>query len=701
MNKADKLFPRVLLFLGLWLVSTALPGRISVGINCNFPPYEYTDSKGRICGSDVDILKLIEKETPYRFKLVCGDLNILQKKINEGQIQMLAGTIKIKDSDKNFLYSIPYTYIHYSVFTRREYSKIKSWTDLNAKSIIMENGSPVEELLRQKRVSVKSLWTSSPEQAIQLLANGTGDAVIMPKIQGFYYMSRHQLDNLIEAYAPAEAFPYCFVVPVGFEGLLKDLNLSIQSLNEDYRLQKAQNKWLGIYNYDLSSFETQGRFFQLTVILMILALLVIAFFIYVFVKRIRQQRKYLELQMAERNNYEKEYYQRHQLFISGPIIFLKWNDAKRDMFESVSDNFSSLGYDPKDILSGKLRYRNIIHPDDLDRVLLERQQHFSRQEYSFNQIYRIICPIADAENNAFEVVNTWHNRNHALAKRNLVYIRWIYDFTVIMPDEVSGSQHYYGYILDITSQKRIESELQKQHQVAQVAINTKDIFLTSISIEINSPLNALIGLSRKISDHELSEDQITYLKIIADSAMHLKQILQQIHDFLSILKGSIGSIPQWYILKRLLEPIIDEFQIKIASKQLAFEHSEYQPAALVYIDADWFQKIIRIILDNAVKFTEEGKINLTVDLEIGFQDNGKIVITISDTGIGIPQDKLDLIMEPFTQADETFTRKFGGIGLGLSIARNLLVQMSGEISIISQKNEGTKVELRIPVRLKH
>jgi len=404
------------------------------------------------------------------------------------------------------------------------------------------------------------------------------------------------------------------------------------------------------------------------------------------------------MQVAERNNYEKEFNLRHQLFVTGPIVFLKWSDTGRMMFDSISANFSIFGYNPLDLLKGRIPYRNIIHPDDLERVLLERQHHLERKEFSYSQTYRIICPSTEQDNPETEIVNAWHDRNYFLTDINTVQIKWIFEYTVILQDEVSKTNHFYGYILDITGQKSVENELLKQHQAAQVAINTKDIFLTSISVEINSPLNALIGLSRKISNENLDDLQTSCVETITTSALRLKQILQQIHDFLNILKGSIGSLSQWYVLKRLIEPVITEFQIKIASKKIAFEYNEFQPTALVYLDADWFQKILRIVMDNAVKFTEEGKIELTVDVARNKDALDELVVKISDTGIGIPEDKLQIIMEPFSQADETHTRRFGGIGLGLSIARNLLAQMNGIIVIQSTPNVGTNIELHLPIK---
>jgi signal transduction histidine kinase len=694
-------FKLLLLILLLGCISVLPAGyarNLKVGVSSEFPPYEFIDDNGRITGADIDILKAVAKDAKLSVRLVADDRNNIRNQFEEGKLNMLAGMVKTPDREPYYLFTEPHSYIHYSIFTRSGSEILRGWGSLNGKRLLVEAGSVVEEQLRSKGIKSILLRTPNFREAMERLSNGAGDAVIMPRIQGYYYIGKLKLDNLIESYTLGDALPYCFALPLGNEELRDRLNQSLQKLSDNYRLLSIQGKWFGIYSSNVSSLDRHSRYYRILLVTLILGLVVITFFIFRLVKRILQQRKYLTLQIVERNNYEREFNQRHQLFVSGPIVFLKWNDANREIFDSISDNFAMFGYSPEDILSSKLNFRSIIHPDDLERISLERQQYMDKARTHYFQIYRLICPSLEEFSHAGEVVNTWHNRNHVLSNCNTVQVRWVYDYTVAMSDTITKTHHYYGYMLDISGQKEVESELARQNQASQEAMNTKDVFLTGISVEINSPLNALIGLSRKIGNEGLDDEQKAAFQIITNSALHLKQILQQIHDFLNILKGSMGSVPQWYVMHSLLEPIIYEYQIKIASKRLAFEYNEYQPAAFVFLDADWFQKILRIILDNSLKFTDRGKIALTIDIARHKSDMDEITVKIADTGVGIPPDKLQMILEPFTQVDETYTRRYGGIGLGLSIARNLLIQMNGKIHLESTPGNGTTVLLHFPVQ---
>jgi two-component system sensor histidine kinase EvgS len=688
------------LFSCILILPLAAGTEIIVGINKQFPPYEFIGLDGVPQGCNVDIMKEIAHKGKFNVRFVADDWDIIRKQFDNGEIDILSGMIKTPQREQKYIFSLAHTYIHYAYFVRKDAVPITRWEDLSGKSILVEKSDVIDDMIQEQAIRVQRLPTTDYQDALIKLSNGLGDVVLMPSIQGFRYIAEHHLDNLMASGNMGLAMPMSIALHPSKTELRNDLNRCLIMMNTSYRLREIQNKWFGIYDRDKSTWMQLRNLFIQIMVVIILALIIAIVMYYYLSKKVRQQKRYLAMQIAERNSYESEFNRRHQLFVTGPIVFMKWNDVDREMFDSISDNFAALGYVPNDIMTGRISYRSIIHPDDLEWVLYNRQIHLEQFEYSYYQIYRVICPITDNRDDIQPTVNIWHERNAQLATVNMAQVRWIYDYTIVIPDEVTHTFHFYGYLLDITKQKMYEAEMAKQHQNAQVAIHTKDAFLARVSAEINSPLNALIGLVRKLTNNNLPEDQKQAFQTITGSALHLKQILTQIHDFLSILKGSMGSEKQWYILRRLLEPIITEYQIKVANKQLGFEYQEFQPAALVYLDCDWFQKIVRIVIDNAVKFTTEGKISLTIDLFRHDETHADLCVTVEDTGVGIPEDKLWSILEPFTQVDESFTRRFGGIGLGLSIARNLLIQMDGKIAIQSQPGNGTKVELRFPVESK-
>lgn len=695
---------------GIWFCLAAKSAPVlNVGMDKQFPPYEFVGKGGKIQGLNVDILRAISADTGLKFSFKAGEWEAIRADFNQGKIQLLAGLIKTTEREKHYIFTQPHTYIHYAVFVRRDSPLLAKWSDLKGKKILVQAGDVMDEVLQEKKLGAVLLYVADFSEAMQKLSDGAGDAVLMPKVQGFAYIAEHQLDNLVDSGNLGYAMPYCIALLPEQTELCTILDRSIDKLNSENKLRSIQNKWFGVYDGDATTLDKHQSIYRLILLFTILGLLIVAYRGYVLVKRLMRQKHSLAQLIAERNNYELEFNRRNQLFVTGPVVFMKWSDNVREMFESISGNLTVFGYNPHEILTGKIPYRSVIHPDDLEWILADRISHLEQHIYSYCQTYRIICPAPDADlianrdgvpQGGEPVTNLWKDRNAALARVEMVQIRWVYDFTVIIPDDFTHTNHFYGYLMDISQQKLFESELKQQHAAAQVAIQTKDTFLIRFTNEIYSPLNDLMNRVRKSSNLALPEEQSQAIQTISQSATNLNRVLLQIQDFLDILKGSMGSVPRWYVLNPLLEKIITEYQVLLAGKKIGFEYHVFHPETMVFLDCDWFQKVLSIVLDNASKFTHAGKISLTIDLSSESESKAELLVKVADTGVGIPPDKLSMIMEPFTQVDESNTRRYGGIGLGLSIAHNLLIQMSGKIYIKSLPGVGTTVELRFPVDTK-
>jgi len=693
---------QLLIFLIMAFSLPVLAGRVSytVGIDSDNAPYEFLSPRGKPLGINVDILRAVAKRGRMKFIFVSDSRDSLQSHFQTGEIDILGSMTKTPANQNKYLFSVPYAYVHYAAFVRKGCPEVNSWDDLNGRQVLLKADDMIEEILLARAPGAKILKMADNLTALESLSDGCGTVVVLPRIQGYYLCSENKLENLKASGNLGYAIPECLAVAPNQADLRTDLNICIQNLQFNQSLRYIQQKWLGVFEQQDSPYVHKRRFFAVLIMGLCLSFGVILVLHHLLGKRIKRQHRFMEQQKTERNSLEREIRLRHHLFLTGPIVFMKWGDREKEVFEYISENFAAFGYDPEAILSSTIPYRHIIHPDDLEWILADRRKHLEEGSFSYAQIYRIICPVQDDPEKDNLFVNTWHELNPELARVNTVQIRYLFDYTFYVPDEITKTNYFYGYLLDITNLKLYERELLRQQQAAQVAIHTKDAFLTRITAEINSPLNALIGLVRKLTETGLSEEQDSIAQTISISALKLKRILQQIHDFLSILKGSIGSEPQWQILKHLMEPIVSEYQAFAAKKQLTFTYQESNPTQQVFLDRDWFQKIVRIVMDNAIKFTRHGRIEVAV--EVVETESGKqmLQVRIADTGIGIPQNMLHLILEPFTQVDETFTRNYGGIGLGLSIARNLLLQMDGELYIASTEGLGTTVDIQFPVQVK-
>ena len=256
---------------------------------------------------------------------------------------------------------------------------------------------------------------------------------------------------------------------------------------------------------------------------------------------------------------------------------------------------------------------------------------------------------------------------------------------------------YQGIVKDISEFKLMEQELRASKLRAEEANRAKSVFLANVSHEIRTPMNGILGFTELLLEEDLTESQKESLTIIRESGETLLLLINDILDLSKIESGKMEIFPEEFDPFDLLEQTLYIMRPRAMKKGVSlFLTPQNLTVKTVIADADKLRHILLNLLGNGVKFTSKGFVEATIATEI---DNGehRLVISIIDTGIGIPEEDQARIFDPFTQVDGSITRTYGGTGLGLTITRNLLDLLGGSLEITSQIGEGSTFTITLPI----
>ncbi len=318
----------------------------------------------------------------------------------------------------------------------------------------------------------------------------------------------------------------------------------------------------------------------------------------------------------------------------------------------------------KDVLVGK-KLVDFVKGDDTDMDLLEIVREKAKRYEPFNiehKVYR-----KDGKSMWLSIANTPIYNN------------------------ITNQHTQIEIINDITQRKLAEFQLSAQREKTLQLSKAKESFVSIMSHEIRTPLNAVIGLANILNDEEKLPSQEKSINLLKFSADNLLNLINDILDFNKIEVGKMELENKRLDIRTLLKDIVASMRFNTNGKPIKLEYNvDSEIPELVRGDKTRLYQILVNLVNNAIKFTEKGIVNISVTLQPEIENKVVLNFKITDTGIGIPENKLSAIFEPFTQAASNTSRKYGGSGLGLSITKQLINLFGGDIAVKSKLNIGTE-----------
>nr|WP_321513057.1 transporter substrate-binding domain-containing protein [uncultured Pseudodesulfovibrio sp.] len=629
----------------------------------DFPPLYTTNSTGEPDGFALDVLKAVSAETKITYDLlVVQNWAEALEAVSSGRADFIPGIGITEPNKQKFIYTDVMETVSISCFVRSESTDIKNISDLAGHRVaFIEKTAP--QAMLSTRPDVILMPLSSIDEALFSLLSGKSDAIIFP--ESFLWRTARKIgvDNRIKVVGPP-----LMEVKRGY--LLRKDNTELRD-----RLNKALNSYVASPAFNKVYLKWRGSPTPYWTIhkvasagLILLVVIVIEFSLWRW-RSVSKLNKRLKQSIADQAR-TQALLKASESQLNRAQELSSLGSLERNLITDVghwsAGLYKVLGFPQTKEAPSTEEFRQCFHPDDL-KEYRRKANAVSPEAPSFFIEFRFRQPGKGTYRTAAGVFS--------------------YEFA----DDGTPIKRI-GAIQDITRQKQIEAQLIEAKENAEAANTSKSEFLANMSHELRTPLNGIMGMLQLIVLEDIDTTHKEYVETALSSCKNLARLIGDILDLSKVEAGKMELRPVPFSPNELVSSVRDAFVQQAKEKDLTLSLTVVDDIPECVIgDSARLRQVLFNLIGNAIKFTEQGSISLQVSkLYSKSSEAHRLLFSVTDTGIGIPQDMLEKVFGAFTQVKGT-SRKFQGTGLGLHIVKQLATLMGGEVSIESSEDKGTTV----------
>ncbi|VVQ05381.1 Virulence sensor protein BvgS [Pseudomonas fluorescens] len=638
---------------------------VRVVVNEAYAPLSFFDSAGNFRGVAADLLELIRLRTGLRFDIQRSrsDSEMIQR-VTDGQADLIAALLPSAQRDGLLNFSRPYLQNSYVLLTRKAADSPANLTQLEGKRLAIAQGHPLTAYLRSDYPQIKLIETPDTFSAVEKLADGQADGAVNSLVIANYFISSQLFEHTLQISTTIGTEQAAFSLATNREGkeLHAILDKALLSIAPE-ELGIINSRWRGYSASSQSTWHTYHRlFYQIVIGAGVLLLISMAWNAYM--RRQINQRKAAERALNDQYEFMRSLVNgtphpiyvrdRQGLLQSCNDSYLQAFSAKREevIGKSVIQGSLSNAFEAREYQAD---YQRVV--DEGRPLILDRPLHIGGRRLT---IYHWILPYRDSSGEVQGIIGGW---------------------------------------IDISERRQLFDDLRCAKERADEANRAKSTFLATMSHEIRTPMNAVIGLLeltlKRIERHHPDRPAID---VAYNSAKDLLELIGDILDIARIESGHLSLSPERVNPQELVASVVRIFDGLARQKALTLQldFNPVNPPVDVLLDPLRFKQVLSNLVSNAIKFTEQGHVRITVDMHLTAEpDQVQMQLQVEDSGIGISAQDQQRLFEPFAQADNAGQAARGGAGLGLVISRSLCDMMGGSLQLSSQPGIGTQVRMSL------